>query len=148
LSDATSDRKRRGGSAVPIVILLLLVLAGGLGWNYHRNARIDQQTEQKSRPYAAMSTPDLSVMIEGYRQELAAASASAGRTRVATRERYHFGEQIKEFERVQHETRRIRDRQIEAAQIQAELDRLEAEQKIRGDTSSKAMVHLTRMFRI
>jgi len=142
------ERRRRAGNAVAMTALLLVMAGGLLGWNYYRNYQIEMQDDKQKRPFAAFSEKDLAVMAEGYRQELAGASAGQRGGRVATRERFHFGDQVKEFERVQQETRRVRDRQIELAQVQAELQKIEAEQQLRAGGGPSAMVHLTRMFKI
>lgn len=140
--------RRQAGGTIATVLALLLLASGLLGWNYYRNYQIDQQDEKRNRPFAAFSTKDLDVMAEGYRIELGAARPNSGNTRVATRERFHFGEQVKEFERVQQQTRQVRDRNIQLAQIEAELAQLEAEITLREQRGSMAMVHMKRMFRI
>lgn len=138
---------RDAGNVVVPALLLLLGLAGALGWNYHRNYQLEQQ-QAKSRPFSALSTQDLALMAAGYRQELAGTSVGSGAKRVATTQRYHFGDQVKEFERVQRETRRVRDRQTGRAQIEADLAQLEAEQLLRANSTADAVVHLTRLFSI
>ncbi len=131
IAPAARGRRQRGNTIL-VALALLLVIAFGLGLNYVRNTRIDQQEEKKQRPYAKYQTQDLDKLAEGYRMELRAAEARHGAGRVKTRERYHLAEQVQEFERVQKAARRARTQAGEVAQIEADLAAIEAEQKRRG----------------
>lgn len=152
MSASTRSRMRAkrvaGGAAIP-VLFLLLVLGGALGWNYDRNCRIDREQEKKTRPFARYPTADLPVLEEGYRLELEQAQAKQGARRVQARDRYRLAEQIEEFERVQREARKARSRAVDVAEIQANIDALEAEQARRAaGPPNPALVHITRMFRL
>ena len=140
-------RRRQGGAMVP-VLALLLILAGALGFNYHRNYVAEKETEAKSRPFARYPTAEIPTLLEAYRMELSAAQLKQVRSRVQTRDRYHFSAQIKEFERVQQETRKVRDRAIDVAEIQSNIAALESEQQRRASPSGDIMLHVTRLFRI
>jgi hypothetical protein len=140
--------RRQWGGAVVLVLLLLLVLGAALGYNYARNYGIDREEEKQSRPFARYSTENLAIMAEGYRIELGTAEKKQLGGRVQTRERYYFGDKVKEFERVQGETRRVRDRAIAVAEIRETLAQLEAEQERRSSGGQALTTHLTRMFRI
>ena len=59
----------QGGRATGSRVLLLLVLAGGGGWNYHRNGQIEQATEG-ARPYRGYAVQDLEKLREAYASEL------------------------------------------------------------------------------
>ena len=139
--------KRRRGNAVVAVLVLLLIVAAALGGNYVRNAQADAQDEKKSRPYAKYQIGDLEVLAEGYRMELATAEKRHGGRRVSTRTRHHFRDQVQEFERVQRETRKVRDQAIEVAQVRADLKEIEDEISGRQTPGSGAKLHLERMFR-
>ena len=130
------------------MLLLLLVLGSALGFNYARNYRIDREDEKHSRPFAKYSTENLATIADGYRIELGAAEKRQLGGRVKTRDLYHFGDKVKEFERVQSETRRVRDRAIAVAEIRETLAKLEAEQERRASGGMGLTTHLTRMFRI
>jgi uncharacterized protein HemX len=146
IAPAARGRRQRGNTIL-VALALLLVIAFGLGLNYVRNTKIDQQEEKKQRPYANYHTEDLDKLAEGYRMELRAAEARHGAGRVKTRERYHLADQVQEFERVQKAARRARTQAGEVAQIKADLASIEAEQKRRANTSSGIAVYLERMFR-
>ena len=140
-------RAQAGGSAAS-ALLLLLVAAAVLGWNYHRNYQIDRSTEVTVRPFAKFATKDLAIMADGYRVALAEAKSKQIDGRVSTTERHFFDEKIEEFERVQRETRRVRDRAIAVKEVQDKLDLIEAEQRRRSQPGGLARIHLKRFFRI
>ena len=148
LSNHSNLNRSRAGGAVGSALLLLLVAAAALGWNYHRNYQIDRENEPSQRPFARFATKDLAAMAEGYRIALAEARTKQIGGRVATQDRHFFGDQIKEFERVQRESRRVRDRAIDVKEIQSKLDLIEGEQGRRARPGEVAMIHLTRLFRI
>ena len=140
-------RAQAGGAAGTALVLLLGVTAV-LGWNYHRNYQVDRSTEKTQRPFAQYATKDLAIMAEGYRVALAEAKSKQIGGRVGTKERHFFNDQIEEFERVQRQTRRVRDRAIDVKEVQDKLTLLEAEQLRRTKPGGLAMIHLTRLFRI
>jgi len=147
-SSAGPRPRAQAGSSAIVALLLLLVVAAALGWNYHRNYQIDQSADGGGRPFAKFSTEDLALMAEGYRLELAEAKQKQIGGRVGTQDRHFFDEKIQEFERVQRETRRVRDRSIAVKEIQDKLDLVEAEQRRRVRVGGVARVHLERLFRI
>ncbi len=138
---------RRGGNIVVGALLLLLVVAMLLGGNYVRNFQADQQQEKKSRPYAKYKVADLELLADGYRAEIASPKRQAA-SRVETRSLHHFSDQVVEFERVQREARRARDKAMGVAQLHRDLQAIEKELQLRSNTSSDAKVHLSRLFRI
>lgn len=147
MTPSTSPRRQAGGAAVP-VLLLLLVIGGALGWNYNRNLQIERAEDKGKRPYVRYAPDDLAVLAEGYRQAIVEAEASQIGGRVATRDRYHFDAQIREFERVQRETRKVRDRAVQFAELKRSLEEVEQEQRRRRVAGADAMMHLKRLFRI
>jgi hypothetical protein len=137
---------RQAGNAVMGVVLVLLVVAALLGGNYVRNYRIEQE-DQKDRPYARYSQKDLEVLAAGYRMAVASSKKRYHPQRVQTQQRYGLGDQIKEFERVQKAAAKARDKALDVAGVQKDLDEIEKELSRRaaeGDLS----VHLARMFRM
>jgi hypothetical protein len=147
-SIAIAPRDPRRGSAVLGALALLLVLLAALGGNYVRNYQIDQVQENQKRPYAKYRSADLDALAEGYRMELRRAEQRQGAGRVQARERFHFAEQVKEFERVQKEARRSREKTLDLAQMRADLAAVEAEQKQRLGAKEGLSLHLDRMLRI
>jgi len=143
-----SPRDRRRGSAALGALALLLVLVTLLGLNYVRNYKIDKSQEQQKRPYAKYKTADLELLAEGYRMELRRAEGRQGAGRVQVRERHHLSDQVREFERVQKEARRVRDRTLDTAQVKGDLEAIEAEQRRRANAQEGVTLHLTRLFRI
>ena len=141
----TSDRRTRG-SVASVLLLVLVVVVAGLGLNYVRNYRSEQQDEKIERPYAGYNSAALDVLAEGYRVELVAAEKRYAGRRVETRKRHHFGDQVREFERVQRETRKERDRALDLAQIRRDFDAIEAEQRQRAAGGDGLAAHLERLF--
>lgn len=139
---------RLQGNALVGVLFLLLLVALALGGNYVRNYQTDQQQEKQQRPYAKYGVGDLEVLVEGYRAEIAKLERGHGAGRVATRNRHHFSDQVREFERVQRAARGSRDKAVEIAQTRRELKKLEEELARRRTGGSEMQVHLGRMFRI
>lgn len=144
---AIKSAARQAGNAVVAVLLLVLVAAMLLGGNYVRNFQADQAVEKSARPYAKYRVADLEVLAEGYRTELASPSRTSA-NRVQTRTLHHFSDQVVEFERVQREARKSRDKAMGVAQLRRDLDVIEAELKTRAAKGSDVQAHLSRMFRI
>ena len=141
------NQKRTRGSAGVVVLVLLILVGGLLGVNYVRNYQIEKKDEQNNRPYLRYAAGDLEMLAEGYRMELAAAEKRYGNGRVQTRVRHHFGDQIREFERVQKEAHKARDKALDVAQISQDLQEIEAEQQRRGAGAAGVAVHIARMFK-
>lgn len=141
-------RRREQGGATGPVLIILLILASALGVNYYRNYATDQENEATKRPFANYPTSELPVLLEAYQMALREARSKQVGGRVQTRERYRFTAQIEEFERVQRETRKVRERAIDVAEIQTNIDALETERQHRASSSGEIMLHVTRLFRI
>ena len=131
-----------------VALLLLLVAALALGGNYVRNYQVDQQQKKKKvDSYARYGLEDLQMLAEGYRVEVAKQGAKTAR-RVETRNRHHFGDQVREFERVQRAASGSRDKALDLAQLRRELKKIDAELARRAVTGAGMKIHLERMFRI
>jgi hypothetical protein len=143
-----SSRDRRRGHALFGVLIVLLLVAVALGGNYVRNYQTDAEKEKKPRPYAKYALDDLKMLADGYRMELAAAEKRHGGQRVGTRSRHHFGDQVQEFERVQRETRKVRDKALAVVGTRANLKEVETEITRRESMASGAQIHIERMFRL
>ena len=144
---ATNDR-RTLGSGVGVVLLLLLIAGVVLGLNYVRNYRIERQDPNTDRPWARYQPADLELLAAGYRVELAGTEKRQGASRAQVRQRHRFRDQVQEFERVQKQSRRSRDKALDIAQIHTDLEAIEAEQQRRASFTSTVSMHLTRLFRL
>ena len=136
------------GGAVLTVILLLLLLVGLAGFNYYRNIEVERAAQKSgARPFNAYSDADLAKLAAGYRLALEEAKQDERLgQRVKVKERHHFGDKIKEFERVQKVARRSRDAAIDVAELAGKVTDIEAEQRRR--TTSPLVRHLGLAFRL
>ena len=142
----SKDRRTRG-SGVGIVLLFFFVVGAALSLNYVRNYQIDKQDPKNGRPYERYERADLALLAEGYRLELAAVEKRQGAGRVQVRQRHHLSDQVREFERVQKQARRARDKALDIVQLRKDVEAVEAEQQCRGSFAGAISAHVTRMFR-
>ena len=144
----TNHPHRSGGAGkTALLALLLIALIGGGAWNYHRNYELEQQS-RASRPLAGYTTEDLQALADAYRGEISSHAArydAAKKTHVESRDRAYFGEQVREFEKVQRASNRTREAGAEVAEREASLQKVEAELSARGPERSEWQVHLDRL---
>ncbi len=124
-----------GGSdarAGQVVILLVSLCAAG-GWNYHRNAVIE---DSAPRPYRTYSDEELDQLVSAYRDEVEVQMAryrkSGGAQKVAVRGGGLLEEQIEEFERVQRLGKQRKERAYQVTENQILVEQLAKEQVTRG----------------
>ena len=103
--------------------------------------------EKKTGSYAKFGLEDLEMLAEGYRTEVAKQGAQVAR-RARTRDRGHFGDQVREFERVQRVATGARNKALDLVQLRGELKKIEDELARRATAGAALKVHLERMFRI
>jgi hypothetical protein len=130
-----------------MLLVLLLVLAAVGGWNYHRNYQLEQSDRARS-PFAGYDTASLNQLAEAYRMELGALEAEYRRMRGAqggVRGTQGVAEGIREFERVQSRTQRLRDVTTEVATREARVREIEQELARRESASSGLALHLERL---
>ena len=117
--------------------LLLLILLGvpGLGfYNYHRNAHLDQ--ELQNRTYANLSDADLNALAEAYRGEVdrlrrMLTEDPDGQAALDGIAAGDFGRKVKRFESFQQENREWKAARGQAMEREAALEELERELSIR-----------------
>lgn len=126
------------------LILLILVAVGVLGNNYIRNTELETQ---ETRPYSAYSDADLQAMILGVRSDIKKLSEAYERHKAmdsrSTKQASMQGN-IRELERVQEATRRVRDLGQELSQLEALLGQLEIEMTYRTNTADKVKTIIRR----
>jgi hypothetical protein len=128
-----ASEKGGRGAWVPLLVLLVLLVGGG-AWNYRRNVERENREDRPMRGYAEA---DLEKLLAAYEQEQARAARRAGATpRARTKEASGqlVGENVREFERVQRASQRVRDAngdlaetELMVARIQQELQRRDQE---------------------
>jgi len=123
-----------GGSEVrggQIAILLVILCAAG-GWNYHRNAVIEDSVP---RPYRTYSDEELDQLVSAYRDEVEVQMAryrnSTASANVAVRDEGLLEDRIGEFERVQHLSKKRKDSAYKVTENQILVEQLAQEQVTR-----------------
>jgi hypothetical protein len=113
-----------------LFLLLILVVAGG--WNYHRNAVIENSAP---RPYRGYSDQELNQMISAYQEEVEIQMAHYRKAGDANKVVVQGGglleERIGEFERAQRASQKRRDRAYKVTDNQILVEQLAKEQMIR-----------------
>ena len=113
-----------------LILLLILGVAGG--WNYHRNAVIENNVP---RPYRGYSDDELHQMISAYQGEVEMQMAhyrKAGDVnKVVVQGGGLLEERIGEFERAQRASKDRRDRAYKVTDNQILVDQLAKEQMAR-----------------
>ncbi len=113
-----------------MLLLLILVVAGG--WNYHRNAVIENAVP---RPYRGYSDEELDQMISAYQGEVEVQMAryrSAGNVnKVEVQGGGLLEDRIDEFERAQRASQARRDRAYKVTDNQIVVEQLAKERVIR-----------------
>ena len=123
-----------GGSDVragQILILLVILCAAG-GWNYHRNAVIDDAVP---RPYRGYSDEELNQLASAYQVEVEVQMEryrnSAASNKVVVRDGGLLDDRIDEFERVQRLSKKRRERAYRVTENQILVEQLAQEQVAR-----------------
>lgn len=119
-------------SRVGPVLLLLVVLGAAAGWNYHRNASIENAAP---RPYAGYSDEELDQLIAAYRGEVAQQMEryrnAPERQALEVQDGGLLEQRIGEFERVQRLSQKRQRRAYEVTEIQILVDQLAKEKLAR-----------------
>jgi hypothetical protein len=117
-----------GGRGAWIPLLVLLLLLGGAGaWNYRRNLELESRDDRPLRSYAEA---DLEKLLAAYQQEQERAARRAGATRRAEEKSVMgplVGENVREFERVQRASQRVRDAHGDLAEAELMVERIQQE---------------------
>ena len=123
-----------GGSDTRVgqILILLVILGAAGGWNYHRNALIDNAVP---RPYRNYSDEGLHQLISAYQNEVEVLMeryrGSTAVKAVAVRDGGLLGEKIQEFERVQRVSKQRQERAYRVTENQILAEQLAIEQVAR-----------------
>ncbi len=122
----------KSDSRVGQILILLVVLGAAGGWNYHRNALVENAVP---RPYAEYSDAELDQLISAYRGEvdiqLERYRNSSARSSVQVKEGGLLDERISEFERVQRLGAQRKERAYEVTENQILVEQLAQERVAR-----------------
>ena len=137
---------KSGGGGGMLLVVLVLALGVGGAWNYRRN--LEAETAENPRPYRTLSDVEIGQLIAAYQGEIDQWQARQGgpeRGSGAVRDRAHFEDQVREFERVQREGARGRALGGELLLRRIELEKLEEEQRLRSSSQGAVALHLRRL---
>ena len=119
------------GALVPLLVLFALLVGGG-AWNYHRNLERESREDRPMRGYAEA---DLKKLLAAYEQEQARLARRAGATPraqvVQPAAGQLVGENVRDFERVQRQSRRVRDANGDLAESELMVKQIERELQYR-----------------
>ena len=114
-------------------LILLAILCATGGWNYHRNAVIENSVP---RPYRGYSDEELQQMISAYQDEVEIQMAhyrkAADANQVVVQDGGLLEERIDEFERAQRASQARRDRAYKVTDNQILVEQLAKEQMARN----------------
>jgi len=113
-------------------LILLAILCGVAGWNYHRNAAIENA---RPRPYRSYSDEQLHQLISAYKDEVDAQMEHYRKTQdkspVEVQGGGLIGDQIDEFERVQQLGQKRQQRAYKVTDNQILVEQLAKEELAR-----------------
>jgi hypothetical protein len=146
----TKSERRQAGRTLTTVLALLVLLVGGGAWNYHRNLQSEQQ-DDRPRPFANYETTDLEALRAAYAQEIESSqqryTAHSARRQRASGEGL-MDERVREFERIQRTSDRLRELRADVAEQEARLREIDAELARRAGAASGMRLHLERLLTI
>ncbi|HEY8154170.1 MAG TPA: hypothetical protein VII72_08595 [Myxococcota bacterium] len=132
------------GALIPLLAVLLL-LGGGGAWNYSRNLARESQEDRPMRGYAEA---DLEKLLAAYQKEQVRLARRAGATPRATAKDAPgqlVGEKVREFERVQRASQRVRDANGDLAETELMVERIEQELARRDQERDPTAVFIRRL---
>jgi hypothetical protein len=127
------------------LLVLLLLLVGAGTWNYRRNLA---RESQEDRPYRSYAEADLEKLLSAYEQEAERAQRRADATRRATPRQTGsglVGESVREFERVQRASQRVRDAKGDLAESELMVERISKELARRDQERDKTALFVRRL---
>lgn len=119
----------RSDSRTGQTLILLAILAAAGGWNYHRNAEIDNAVP---RPFRGYSDEELSQLVSAYQDEVEIQTERYRRdtagTQLTVKDGGLLDDRIDEFERVQHLSKKRKERAYQVTENQILVEQLAKEQ--------------------
>jgi len=138
---------RSAGSTHLVPLLLLLLILCGYGvWNYKRNLEAEAAIP---RPYKSYTEEQLDQLLGAYQGQVDALNQrydAASGQRSGVRDAQLLGDAVDEFQRVQRNSRAVRELGARASQEQASLQAIQDEKAIRARLGSGWTAFLRRAF--
>ncbi len=137
----------QGGGKGAGILILLVLLAGLGGYNYHHNYQLEKE-QQGSQPFAGYDDASLEALAAAYESEIAVLQkqydALKGR-RAQVRSTHGVGDGVREFERVQAGSHRLRNVTEELATREARNREIRHEQRYRARLGRGLVLHFERL---
>jgi hypothetical protein len=134
-----------GRGALAPLLLLLLLLVGGGAWNYQRNLARESQEDRPMRGYAEADLEKLLAAYRGEQDRLARRAGVTHRARESDSSGRLVAENVREFERVQRQSLRVRDAQGDLAEAELMVARIEQELARRDQERDPTAVLIRRL---
>ena len=134
-------------SSFGLLLLLLLALVAAGGWNYHKNYQAEM-ADRTAKPFAGYDTSGLQQLAGAYRAEIDGMHSEYQQlrgARSAVRNTQGVREGVKQFERVQRNTKRLREITEELATREARVREIEEELAHRERLAGGLAVHFERL---
>jgi hypothetical protein len=128
--EAVASEKGGSGALIPLLVLFLLLVGGG-AWNYHRNLERESREDRPMRGYAEADLEKLLAAYQGEQHRLARRAEVTPRAHVKDASGQLVGENVRDFERVQRASRRVRDANGDLAESELMVQRIERELQFR-----------------
>jgi hypothetical protein len=133
---------------VVTLLLLLAILVGAGAWNYRRNAAVEEDEYRPFRGHTDEAIEQLIEAYEGQHERRSERFEAAANRNVKVEGKGYFGEQVQEFERVQHISENKRALRDGLAETQTSLKLLREESAKRARERQKLKLFFERLLTV
>ena len=141
-------RRLEAGSSVVPLLILLAILVGAGAWNYQRNAALEDNAYRPFRGYTDEAIKQLIDAYEGEHERTSKRFEAAAGRQVEVEGKAYFGDQVREFERVQRISKNKRGLRDEIAESQTSLKLLKEESSRRARERQKLKLFFERLLTV
>jgi hypothetical protein len=142
------QKRREAGAGILMALVLLAGLAAGGAWNYNRNLQLEAAVY---RPFRTHTDEDLALLtgaLEQQKEQVSTHYEKVAAVRVNARERSHFDQKLREFERVQQAGEAKRAVRAELAKSTTTLKLLADEDRMRAGERDAVKLFFKRLLTI
>jgi hypothetical protein len=142
------QKRREAGAGILMALVLLAGLAAGGAWNYNRNLQLEAAVY---RPFRTHTDEDLALLtgaLEQQKEQVSTHYEKVAAVRVNARERSHFDQKLREFERVQQAGEAKKTVRAELAKSTTTLKLLADEDRMRAGERDAVKLFFKRLLTI